>query len=393
MGNLIDTIVDPPKYFTLTYKLYPNGIENNWASILRFTGSNNNCCNWPDRWLMMKFRPNNYEMHFVAGTTVRGNAHIDKNGIVGNTWNEVKVEAIGDKISLYINDELKGSLSNSNRPILPEVKVWAGDKYHRAANAKISDLTFTPLESDTACLPKSGIDVYVNACSYDKLVSSIQQTLHYGDPITHDVTPCIHTAADELNFHLPSNVTDAQDYIKGLCKQAQKDYENEHQVPWSDVTQMGDKFDKEYYDGNGDWNEEHQSNYPHPPVIPELWNNIDQGSYIRRVCKSCSQSSHKDIVYKRLTSKGAIDFRDLFLKNWFSDPDGEGKNIRGSDFKLFSTFEEAQNDQNAWSFCNYNDSGIGFPRDCGPNGGVGGEWNSMSRGGETDFAFYLYTGI
>jgi len=205
-NNLIDTIVDPPKYFTLTYKLYPNGIENTWASILRFTGSNNNCCNWPDRWLMMKFRPNNYEMHFVAGTTVSGNAHIDKNGIVGNTWNEVKVEAIGDKISLYINDELKGSLSNSNRPILPEVKVWAGDKFHRAANAKISDLTFTPLESDTACLPKSGIDVYVNGCSYDKLVSSIQQTLHYGDPITHDVTPCIHTAADELNFHLPSNV-------------------------------------------------------------------------------------------------------------------------------------------------------------------------------------------
>lgn len=678
--NLIDTIVDPPKYFSLTYKLYPNGIVNNWGSILRFTGSDNNCCNWPDRWLMMKFHPNSLRMHFVAGSTVNGNAHKDFYGIEANAWHDIKVEAIGDKISLFINNELKESLPNTNRPSLSEVKVYAGDKFHNPANAKISDLIFTPLESDTACLPRSGIDVYASGCSYDKLLSSIQQTLYYGDPITHQVTPCIHTAADELNFHLPSNVTDVQDYIKGLCKQAQQDYENDHHVPWSDVTQMGDKFDKEYYDGNGDWNEEHQSNYPHPPVIPgqasnvlnrdaervddlyethlqryplqwpgdapismtnfdncklqtamccwvsdrqandnngncatpydercldadpgdntdlcavdmarstkdsthvdggfaifpegdegpvhchglawgedemepdfryrannlffvsmsdhlhdrgyvrnvqgspmcgcvenmpivsrsdcteisakefykftlpdnddgeitasldyvdidfnacrasknnnlerfvqrlrdegrlskakyydvrntivgdnqcsaaiedlifekgyklqsseypgwtmlygrgtmisadyqpELWNNIDEGSYIRRVCKSCSRDSHKDIIYKRLTPKGSIDYRDLFLKNWFSDPAGDGKNIRGADFNLFSSFDQAQNNENPWKFCNYNDNNIGFPRDCGPNGNDSSEWNSMTRGGETDFAFYLYTG-
>jgi len=678
-NNLIDTIVDPPKYFSLTYKIYPNQVPSNWASILRYTGSNNNCCNWPDRWMFMKFHPGSYKMHFVAGSTVNGNAFIDKTGIQGNTWNEVKVEAIGDKISLFINNELKGSVPNTNRPSIPEVKVYAGDRFHTAANAKISDLTFTPLDSDTACLPRTGIDVHVSGCSYDKLVASIQQTLYYGDPVTHQVTPCIHSGADELNFHLPSNTTDVKGYVKGLCKQAQQDYENEHQVPWSDVTLKGDKFDKEYYDGNGDWNEEHQSNYPHPPVIPgqasnvlnrdaervddlfethlqryplqwpgdaptsmtnfdsckyqtamccwvsdrqandnngncatpydercldadpgdntdlcavdmarstkdsthvddgfaifpdgeegpvhchglawgqdemepdfryrannlffvsmsdhmhdrgyvrnvqgapmcgcvesmpivsrsdcteisakefykftfpgndsgeitasldyvdinfnacrarknnnlerfverlrdegrisktkyykvrntivgdnqcpsaiddlifakgyknqapeyagwtmlygrgamisadsnpELWKSIDQGSYIRRVCKSCSQNSHKDIVYKRLTPSGCIDFRDLFLKNWYSDPDGEGTNIRGTDFKLYSTFEHAQNDQSPWNFCNYNDSGIGFPRDCGPNGAVGSEWNSMSRGGETDFAYYLYT--
>jgi len=272
-NTLIDTIV-PPKYFTLTYKLYPNAIANNWASILRYTGTNNNCCNWPDRWLLMKFRPNSYQMHFVAGSTVNGNAFMDKNGIQGNTWNDVKVEAIGDKISLYINNELKGSLPNVNRPSIPEVKVWAGDQFHMAANAKISDLTFTPIVSDTPCLPRSGIDVYVSGCSYDKLVSSIQQTLSYGDPITHLITPCYHSAADELEFHLPSKVTDVHDYVNGLCKQAQQDYENEHQVPWSNVTQMGDKFDKEYYDGNTDWNEEHQSNYPHPPVIPGQASNV-----------------------------------------------------------------------------------------------------------------------
>merc|ERR1712174_55518 len=90
--------------------------------------------------------------------------------------------------------------------------------------------------------------------------------------------------------------------------------------------------------------------------------------------------------------EGDIDFRDLFLGNWFSDPAGDGKNIRGTDFNLFSSFESAVNNQSPWKFCNYNDGGIGFPGDCGPNGHVGGEWNSMRHGGETDFAFFLYTG-
>merc|ERR1711862_671311 len=120
---------------------------------------------------------------------------------------------------------------------------------------------------------------------------------------------------------------------------------------------------------------------------PELWNTIKAGSYIRRICKSCSQASHKDIIYKRLTDEGDIDFRDLFLGNWFSDPAGDGKNIRGTDFNLFSTFGNAWKNQSPWKFCNYNDGGIGFPRDCGPNGGVGGEWNSMRHGfGCVDYA-------
>merc|ERR1711862_87375 len=113
--------------------------------------------------------------------------------------------------------------------------------------------------------------------------------------------------------------------------------------------------------------------------FPKLWQNIDAGSYIRRICKSCLRSSHQDIIYKRLTSKGEIDFKDLFLSNWFSDPDGAGKNIRGVDFNLFSSFENAKNDKNQWQFCNYNDDGVGFPRECGPLGRSINEWNSMSK--------------
>ena len=73
-----------------------------------------------------------------------------------------------------------------------------------------------------------------------------------------------------------------------------------------------------------------------------------------------------------------MDVKDLFLSNWF-DTD----NVIGVDFNLYSTFEDAQMDTNEWKFCNYNDPGIGFPRDCfdcAPESFVAFQWNSIIYG-------------
>jgi len=40
-----------------------------------------------------------------------------------------------------------------------------------------------------------------------------------------------------------------------------------------------------------------------------------------------------------------MDLQDLFLANWF-----DKNNNLGVDFKLYSTFEDAQNDTNEWQF-------------------------------------------
>jgi len=51
------------------------------------------------------------------------------------------------------------------------------------------------------------------------------------------------------------------------------------------------------------------------------------------------------------------------------------------DFEIFSTLKDAEKMRNPWKACNYNDRGVAFPRDCGPRGHVGGQWNSLTRGG------------
>jgi hypothetical protein len=106
---------------------------------------------------------------------------------------------------------------------------------------------------------------------------------------------------------------------------------------------------------------------------------------IRRTCASCRSDAHKDIYYKRISplppkledgAEDAVYFLDQFMNQWTSS-----YNVLGTDFKLFSTYEDALNDTNEWTYCNYDYPNVGFPRDCGPTGYVGNEWNSYVRGG------------
>ncbi len=48
-------------------------------------------------------------------------------------------------------------------------------------------------------------------------------------------------------------------------------------------------------------------------------------------------------------------------------------------------------DKYKWRFCNFNDPGVGFPRDCGPNGPVGGQWiSTYLRGNPNNYPFNFY---
>lgn len=112
---------------------------------------------------------------------------------------------------------------------------------------------------------------------------------------------------------------------------------------------------------------------------------------IKRVCPSCS-GTHATIYYRRLTDiPDDLDILDLVMNNWFDTY----ANTFNEDFALYSTYEDAvlDNVANRWSFCNFNDAGVGFPRDCGPEGHKSHQWNSYYRGGgaANDHAFYVLT--
>ncbi len=82
-------------------------------------------------------------------------------------------------------------------------------------------------------------------------------------------------------------------------------------------------------------------------------------------------------IHKRGGGSRAIDPRHLFVDTWSSSQNGVGNRLN-QDFELYSSEANALRRHDRWRFCNYDDRGIGFPRDCGHHRGRGGQWRSWS---------------
>jgi hypothetical protein len=125
------------------------------------------------------------------------------------------------------------------------------------------------------CIKESPLELGTSACSYGSLVASVKQRLDNPDIMSYDAVQCPHSAAEELGLHLGTNLTESEmvEIVSNACETA--NVKNPiGTLAWSEVTGKGDKFDKEYYDGNGEWNEEHQTNYPHPPYYEGQPSNV-----------------------------------------------------------------------------------------------------------------------
>jgi len=103
-----------------------------------------------------------------------------------------------------------------------------------------------------------------------------------------------------------------------------------------------------------------------------------------RVCASCVPS-HQHIYYKRLTAiPSNIDLQNVLMNSWTN-----ASNEHGKDFKLYSTYDDAINGVNEWTFCNFSSS-RGFPNECGPTEKTNNQYSRFySRSGRSDVAFYV----
>jgi hypothetical protein len=73
------------------------------------------------------------------------------------------------------------------------------------------------------------------------------------------------------------------------------------------------------------------------------------------------------------------------IQTWSSN-----NNVLNIDFYLYSSWDDLQSDTNRWQACNYDDTNVGFPRDCGPSSLVTFQWisNSSLESRTTIFAVY-----
>eukprot|EP01036_Dinobryon_divergens_P031686 gene31686-41131_t len=104
-----------------------------------------------------------------------------------------------------------------------------------------------------------------------------------------------------------------------------------------------------------------------------------------RLCPSCV-STHQQIFYQRLSPiPASFSVYSAMVNLWTIS-----NNVLNTDFKLFGSYTDYANQQNAWQVCNYDDV-VAFPRDCGPTSTIGNQWNSLvsTPPVATSYSFYV----
>eukprot|EP00580_Thalassiosira_gravida_P002291 CAMPEP_0201602868 /NCGR_PEP_ID=MMETSP0492-20130828/3471_1 /ASSEMBLY_ACC=CAM_ASM_000837 /TAXON_ID=420259 /ORGANISM="Thalassiosira gravida, Strain GMp14c1" /LENGTH=530 /DNA_ID=CAMNT_0048066501 /DNA_START=116 /DNA_END=1708 /DNA_ORIENTATION=+ len=112
----------------------------------------------------------------------------------------------------------------------------------------------------------------------------------------------------------------------------------------------------------------------------------DRHCIIRRVCASCTSEPHRDIYYQRLTAlppsgtnTTEVYLINTFMNSWSKTP---ANDMAAGDFALYSTYQDALDGTNAWTWCDYGTEGVyGFPRNCGVTTYMHNQWNSYKRNG------------
>jgi len=137
-------------------------------------------------------------------------------------------------------------------------------------------------------------------------------------------------------------------------------------------------FSRGHYGSYG--NKSHFNNTYHAAVTSN-----NPQPIIRREANRVS-GAHGDMYFKRKLNPKSFDAYQYLIITWSS-----WNNRLHHDFDIYSSLSDAQNNRNPWRFCNYNDPGIAFPRDCGPSGARGGIWTSLTKGGIQDYRYSVYT--
>jgi len=81
-------------------------------------------------------------------------------------------------------------------------------------------------------------------------------------------------------------------------------------------------------------------------------------------------------IYRRVSQiPDNLDAYDIFTSTWT-----ESDNVLHEDFDIYSNYEDLTANQNEWSFCNFDDFDVGYPRDCGRDGNTKYMWFSFPGG-------------
>ena len=134
-------IISPPINYSLGFTIEPKEKFDGWTSIIHIT-TGGNCCNYGQSVPHVVFRKRTTKLQIYTSPGDTYNNLPDELAL--NQKHDIVVHVYGSKSYTYVNGTLaiQKTIGYMRTP-LAQVEVWIGDPWHEAANAIISDVSFT----------------------------------------------------------------------------------------------------------------------------------------------------------------------------------------------------------------------------------------------------------
>lgn len=190
--------------FEVSFSITPQGtVESDWNNILRFTRSNNDCCECGDRMPGFFLRPGTTRLVVVMGMAENHNAYCSFEPLLPlNQKSRVTARLEHDDMTIYVDGQevcVREGYKHKYCP-MTGVEIWMSDKHLPAADALIENVTYSTIANAT----KVDHD-HLPGC-YSVLCSSEQtQEVHF---LTAKQIPEKNVSPDKCDDHNPHAMVD-----------------------------------------------------------------------------------------------------------------------------------------------------------------------------------------
>ena len=129
------------------------GLEGGWGSIVHFTATGTDCCDYGSRIPGVWFHPGTRKLLVVDGHTENGNSHTDQWDcddavltLQPNVQYRLKMVFMHKSVSVYVNDKVAcANIPRVDRQVWSDVAVYVGDPWYNPAKASVKNLCFKAL--------------------------------------------------------------------------------------------------------------------------------------------------------------------------------------------------------------------------------------------------------
>ena len=141
-GQQVHAMVDLPLDYTISFDLNPNGeIVDPWSSIVHFSATGNNCCEYGDRVPAVWFYPGSRRLHIIDGQPSVGNDEcVIEEELAQGVNVHIEIAVAAESVVVSIDGVQRCTEEKTDRQTFQNVHVYCSDPWYEPAGATISDL-------------------------------------------------------------------------------------------------------------------------------------------------------------------------------------------------------------------------------------------------------------